>query len=100
MAKALFIVISRYLLPETSVGGVAFSVCKFRVCHLFPCCVLKSLYVARSIYYGIKLWQPENLLISADGHLKICDFGSAKMVRPLPNGFFQIEGELTVRMSC
>lgn len=37
--------------------------------------------------------KPENLLISADGHLKICDFGSAKMVGPLPNGFFQIEEE-------
>lgn len=38
------------------------------------------------------MWQPENLLIAADGHLKLCDFGSAKMVRPLPNGFLQSEG--------
>ncbi|KAG0618371.1 hypothetical protein M758_4G058300 [Ceratodon purpureus] len=37
--------------------------------------------------------KPENLLIASDGHLKLCDFGSAKMVRPLPNGFFQSEGE-------
>jgi len=35
--------------------------------------------------------KPENLLLTTDGHLKLCDFGSAKMVRPLPNGFFQQE---------
>ncbi|CAM6039946.1 unnamed protein product [Sphagnum compactum] len=35
--------------------------------------------------------KPENLLLTSDGHLKLCDFGSAKMVRPLANGFFQPE---------
>lgn len=40
----------------------------------------------------LQMWQPENILISAEGNLKLCDFGSAKMFRPLPNGFFQSEG--------
>ena len=25
--------------------------------------------------------QPENLLVADDGHLKLCDFGSAKMMQ-------------------
>jgi len=52
--------------------------------------ILEYIHAQGIIHRDLK---PENLLLSADGHLKLCDFGSAKMVRPLPNGFFQTEGE-------
>eukprot|EP00850_Spirogloea_muscicola_P008961 SM000049S16732 [mRNA] locus=s49:378172:380156:- [translate_table: standard] len=29
---------------------------------------------------------PENVLLTREGHVKLCDFGSAKLLRPLPNG--------------
>ncbi|KAJ7525977.1 hypothetical protein O6H91_17G076700 [Diphasiastrum complanatum] len=37
--------------------------------------------------------KPENILLTSDGHLKLADFGSTKMLKPLQDVFIQIEPE-------
>jgi len=77
---------SIYMLLELTLGGELFSVLRNEKC--FPerrCCFYSAMIVAafeymhekKIIYRDLK---PENLLIDADGYLKVVDFGFAKRV--------------------
>jgi len=77
---------SLYLLLELTLGGELFSVLREEKC--FPerrCCFYSAMIVAafeylhdkKIVYRDLK---PENLLIDADGYLKVVDFGFAKRV--------------------
>ena len=77
---------SLYLLLELTLGGELFSVLRNEKC--FPerrCCFYSAMIVAafeylhdkKIIYRDLK---PENLLMDADGYLKVVDFGFAKRV--------------------
>jgi len=77
---------SLYLLMEPTLGGELFSVLRADKC--FPerrCCFYGAMIVAafelmhdkKIIYRDLK---PENLMMDADGYLKVIDFGFAKRV--------------------
>lgn len=40
--------------------------------------------------------QPENILFTSDGHVKIADFGSAKMLRSFTNGIITCDPGILV----
>ena len=77
---------SLYLLLELTLGGELFSVLRAEKC--FPerrCCFYSAMIVAAFEYlHSLKIvyrdLKPENLLVDADGYLKVVDFGFAKRV--------------------
>lgn len=77
-----------YMLLECVKGGELFQLLKtsshsmdLSSCHFYTACVVNALgylHSNRIIYRDLK---PENLLIDADGYLKIVDFGFAKKLK-------------------
>ena len=59
-------------------GRISESVSKFYICELII--ALNSIHRRNIIYRDLK---PENVLIGVDGHIKISDFGLAKIQKDL-----------------
>ena len=73
--------------------------CSYRYGHVYVCtCLCEYVSIHSSVYtcmyvcvrrqphlfcFLFSVSQPENVLLTADGHLKLVDFGSAKLLRPL-----------------